>query len=64
MVDSRELCSICARPFYRKQKNLRCGVCDLGFHCAFLQISDLNSPIYLYGVHEDNFTFFMQNEGK
>src|SRR5215470_15618361 len=40
MAASKELCTVCEKPFYGKQKTIRCGVCDLRFHCSCVQICD------------------------
>jgi hypothetical protein len=34
---SKDLCPVCKKPFYGKQKFIRCGVCDSRFHCNCLQ---------------------------
>jgi hypothetical protein len=46
MAGSKELCLICAKPFYGKQKTTRCGGCELHFHSACLQISDTEQVFY------------------
>jgi hypothetical protein len=34
---SKDQCEVCEKPFYGKQKFIRCGECDLRFHCNCLQ---------------------------
>jgi hypothetical protein len=34
---SKEQCSVCEKPFYGKQKSIRCGECDMRFHCSCVQ---------------------------
>jgi hypothetical protein len=34
---SKDLCAVCEKPFYGKQKFIRCGECDSCFHCNCLQ---------------------------
>jgi hypothetical protein len=34
---SKDLCAVCEKPFYGKQKFTRCGECDSRFHCNCLQ---------------------------
>jgi hypothetical protein len=33
----KDLCEVCGKPFYRKQKFIKCDECDLHFHCNCLQ---------------------------
>jgi endogenous inhibitor of DNA gyrase (YacG/DUF329 family) len=40
MVASRDACPLCDKPFYRKQKFLRSGTCDIRVHCMCLQLED------------------------
>jgi hypothetical protein len=35
---SKDLCAVCEKPFYGKQKSIRFGKCDSRFHCNCLQI--------------------------
>jgi DNA-directed RNA polymerase subunit RPC12/RpoP len=34
---SKDLCAVCGKPFYRKQKTIRCGECDSRLHCSCLE---------------------------
>jgi hypothetical protein len=34
---SKDPCEVCEKPFYGKQKFIRCSKCDLRFHCNCLQ---------------------------
>ena len=43
---TKELFTICAKPFYGKQRTISCGACDLRFHCACSQISDTELVFY------------------
>ncbi|PNF20345.1 hypothetical protein B7P43_G12886 [Cryptotermes secundus] len=40
MVACRDACPICDKPFYGKQKFIRCGVCEVRSHCACLQLGE------------------------
>jgi hypothetical protein len=40
MVASRDACPLCDKPFYGKQKYIRCGVCEIRVHCVCLQLGD------------------------
>ncbi|XP_033608317.1 uncharacterized protein LOC117282512 [Cryptotermes secundus] len=40
MVASRDACPLCDKPFYGKQKFIRCGVCEVRSHCACLQLGE------------------------
>jgi hypothetical protein len=40
MGASRDVCPICVKPFYGKQKFVRCGTCDIRFHNACVQPSE------------------------
>jgi hypothetical protein len=42
---SRDLCAVCEKPFYGKQKFIGFGECDLHFHCNCLQISVLETNV-------------------
>jgi hypothetical protein len=34
---SKDMCIICEKPFYGKQKSIHCGECDMRFHCTCMQ---------------------------
>ncbi|PNF34168.1 hypothetical protein B7P43_G18098 [Cryptotermes secundus] len=36
-MSSKNLCLLCDKPFYGKQKCIRCCVCELRFHCNYLK---------------------------
>jgi hypothetical protein len=40
MVASRDACPLCDKPFYGKQKFVRCGACEIRFHCVCLQLEE------------------------
>jgi hypothetical protein len=42
MVASRDACPICDKPFYGKQKFVRCDTCELRFHCTCLHHGELD----------------------
>jgi hypothetical protein len=50
MAASKELCSVCAKPLYRKQKTIRCGACDVHFLCACIQITDIEQVFCTNGL--------------
>jgi hypothetical protein len=39
MVARRDACALRDKQFYRKQKFVRCGVCNIRIHCGCLQFS-------------------------
>ncbi|PNF42410.1 hypothetical protein B7P43_G18382 [Cryptotermes secundus] len=41
---SRDTCSICVKPFYGKQKSVRCGTCDVRFHSVCVQLGEADQP--------------------
>jgi hypothetical protein len=46
MAANKDLCSVCRKPFCGKQKVIRCGSCDIQFHCHHLKISGTEIAIY------------------
>jgi DNA-directed RNA polymerase subunit RPC12/RpoP len=42
---SKDLCAVCEKPFYGKQKFIRCGECDSRFHCNCLQTGVLETIV-------------------
>jgi hypothetical protein len=42
---SKDLCEVCKKPFYGKQKFIRCGKCDLRFHCNCLQTGVMETSV-------------------
>jgi hypothetical protein len=45
MAVSKNSCSICEKPFYGKQKGVRCGSCEIRLHFACLKIDDTRLAI-------------------
>jgi hypothetical protein len=39
-MTSKQLCTICDKPVYEKQKSIRCAVCDQRFHHSCLKVND------------------------
>jgi predicted amidophosphoribosyltransferase len=46
MASSKELCSVCGKPFEEKQNSTYCGVCDSCFHYACLQLGGNKQVFY------------------
>lgn len=46
MAASKELCSICDKHVYRKQKTIRCGECKQRFDCSCLKVSESELVLY------------------
>ncbi|PNF41597.1 hypothetical protein B7P43_G11564 [Cryptotermes secundus] len=40
MMASRDAFPLCDKPFYGKEKFIRCGVCEVRSHCACLQLGE------------------------
>jgi hypothetical protein len=40
MGASRDTCPLCDMPFFGKQKFIRCGACEIRFHCVCLQLGE------------------------
>jgi hypothetical protein len=43
---SKALCTVCEKPFYFKLKAVRCGGCDIRFHCVCLKMKDKQLSFY------------------
>jgi hypothetical protein len=47
MALSTDTCSLCAKPFYGKQKSIKCcGPCDSRYHLSCVHISDTEYQYY------------------
>jgi hypothetical protein len=46
MTASKEVCTVCDKPFHGRQKIIRCGGCDSRFRCVCLKISDTEFSFY------------------
>jgi hypothetical protein len=40
MGASRDTCPVCVKPFYGKQKSVRCGTCYIRFHSVCVQLGE------------------------
>jgi hypothetical protein len=40
MVAGEDACPLCDKPFYGKQKCIRCSACDIRMHCVCLQLGE------------------------
>ena len=44
MGASRDACPVCVKPFYGKQKSVRCGTCDVRFHSVCVLLGEADQP--------------------
>jgi hypothetical protein len=48
MTASKDICSVCKKAFFGKQKFLRCsGPCSARFYLSCIQVSDIEYPLYM-----------------